>query len=106
NNIGIVEVDADQLRQRKITLAIAWGADFTLDGVTGAQPIFADLVRRNINVVGTCEIIGLGRTQKTEAVGQDLDRPRPDDLLALFGELLEDREHQVLLAQRRRALDP
>src|SRR3546814_17980378 len=87
-------------------LAVLRRANLALDGVAGAQAIFADLVGRDIDIVGTGKIIGLGAAQEAEAVGQHLDRPRSDDFLALFGEFLEDREHQILLAQRRRAFDP
>ena len=45
DDIGIVEIDADQLGQRKIALAVARGADFAFDGVASTQAIFADLVR-------------------------------------------------------------
>ena len=36
---------------------------------------------------------------------QHLDRAHAHDLVAVFGADLEDREHQLLLAQRRGALD-
>src|SRR3546814_11267399 len=53
HRFGIVEIDLDQLGQRKITLAVARRANLALDGVAGAQAIFADLVRRHVNVIGT-----------------------------------------------------
>src|SRR3546814_6215424 len=46
HRFGIVEIDLDQLGQRKITLAVARRANLALDGVAGAQAIFADLVDR------------------------------------------------------------
>jgi len=49
--------------------------------------------------------LGFGRAQETERIRENLDRARPDDFLALFGEFFQDREHQVLLAQRRGAFD-
>src|SRR3546814_1593974 len=81
-----------------------WSSDVCSSDL-GAQAIFADLVRRHIDVVGAGEIIGLRVAEETEAVGEHFDGARSDDLLALFGEFLEDREHQILLAQRRCALD-
>src|SRR3546814_11367170 len=48
HRFGIVEIDLDQLGQRKITLAVARRANLALDGVAGAQAIFADLVRRHV----------------------------------------------------------
>src|SRR3546814_14153697 len=49
--------------------------------------------------------MGLRGAEETAAVWDHFDGARSDDLLALFGEFLEDREHQILLAQRRCALD-
>src|SRR3546814_12824705 len=43
--------------------------------------------------------------QEAETVGQHLDRAGPHDLLAVFGHRLQDREHQVLLAQSGCALN-
>ena len=105
DDVGIVEIDADQLGQREIALAVLGRADLAFDRVAGAQAEFADLVGRDIDVVGAGEIIGLGRAQEAEAVRQHLDRALAHDLLAILGLDLEDREHQVLLAQRRGALD-
>src|SRR3546814_13011691 len=75
-----------------------WSSDVCSSDL-GAQAIFADLVRRHIDVVGAGEIIGLRVAEETEAVGEHFDGARSDDLLALFGEFLEDREHQILLAR-------
>ena len=54
---------------------------------------------------GPGEVIGLGAAQEAETVVQHLDRPHAHDLGAAFGADLEDGEHDVLLAQRRSALD-
>src|SRR3546814_10415588 len=43
--------------------------------------------------------------QAAETVGQHLDRAGPHDRLAVFGHRLQDREHQVLLAQSGCALN-
>src|SRR3546814_6454763 len=57
HRFGIVEIDLDQLGERKITLAVARRANLALDRIAGAQAIFADLVRRHVNVIGAGEII-------------------------------------------------
>src|SRR6185436_11172955 len=60
---------------------------------------------RDIDVVGTGEIVGIGRAQEAEAVLEHFDRALAHDLVAGFGADLEDREHQLLLAQGRSAFD-
>src|SRR3546814_4684982 len=82
DDVGIVEIDADKLGEREIAFAVAGRADFALDRIAGAQAIFADLVRRHIDVVGAGEIIGLRVAEETEAVGEHFDGARSDDLLA------------------------
>jgi hypothetical protein len=54
---------------------------------------------------GPGQIIGFRAAEKAEAVVEHLDRAHPHDLGAGFGADLEDREHQLLLAQGGRALD-
>src|SRR3546814_2239387 len=76
HRLGIVEIDLDQLGEREIAFAVARGANLALDGIAGAQAIFADLVRRDIDVVGTRQIIGFGRAQEIERVRENLDRAR------------------------------
>src|SRR3546814_4357682 len=49
--------------------------------------------------------MGLRAAHEAETVGQHLDRAGPHDLLAVFGHRLQDREHQVLLAQSGCALN-
>ncbi len=106
NRFGIVEIDLGDAGQSEIALAVLGAADLAFDGVAGAQAEAADQLRRDIDVVGTGEVIGLGRAQEAEAVVEDFDRAHAHDLGAIFGADLEDREHDVLLAQGRSALDP
>ena len=105
DHIGVVEIDGVELHQREITLAILGRADFAVHRVAGAQAEAADLVRRNIDVVGTGQEVGFRAAQETKAIGQHFDRAFTHDLLAIFRLGLEDREHQILLAQGRRTLD-
>ena len=96
--LGILEIDRVDLEQREIALAFLRGADVAFDGVAGAQTETADLAWRNIDVVGPGQIIRFRRAQKAEAVGEHLDDAFADDVDFLGRELLEDREHQLLLA--------
>ncbi len=95
----ILEIDGVDLEQREVALAVLGRADVAFDGVAGAQAEAADLRRRDIDVVGAGEIVRFRRAEKAEAVGENLDDAFADDVDFLRGELLEDREHQLLLAQ-------
>ena len=92
--LRILEIDRIDLEQREIALAFLRAADQALDGVAGAQAEAADLRGRDVNIVGTGEIIRVGRAQKAEAVLQHLDDAFADDLDLAAGELLQNREHQ------------
>ena len=54
---------------------------------------------------GPGQVVGLGAAKKAEAVRQDLQRAFAVDRLVVLGQVLEDREHHVLLAQGRCVLD-
>ena len=103
--LGRLEVDGVDLEQREVALAVLGRADLALDGVAGAQAEAAHLGGRDVDVVRPGQEIRLGRTEETEAVGQDLERAFPVDRLLVLGELLEDGEHDVLLAQGGGVLD-
>ncbi len=76
-----------------------------LDGVAGAQREAPNLRRRDVNIVRAGEVVGVGRAQEAEAVLQHLDHAAADDIHLLGRELLQDREHQLLLAHGRGVLD-
>ncbi len=105
NLLGIVEVDRRDPGQREIALAFLGPADLALDRVAGAKPEAPDDRRRDVDVVGAGEIIGFGRTEESEAVVQHLDGAGAHDLDPVLGLDFQDREHEVLLAHRRRAFD-
>ncbi len=86
--LRVLEIDRIDLEQREIALALFGAADQTLDRVAGAQAEAADLRGRDIDVVGTGEIIGVGRTQEAETVLQHFDHALADDLDVAAGELL------------------
>ena len=105
DGVGIVEIDLDDADEAEIALAVLGAADLALDRVAGPEAEFPDLVGGDVDVVGAGQIIGIGGAQEAEAVLQHLDRALAHDLVAGFGADLEDGEHQLLLAQRRGALD-
>jgi len=105
NSVRIVEIDLDQAVDRKIALAIFRCANFAFNRITRTQAPFPDLVRRDINVIGTSKIIRFRTTQKAEPVGQHFDRSDAENFFAVFSHFLQNGEHQILAAQRARALD-
>ena len=70
----------------------------TFDRVASAQAEAANLAWRNINIVGSGQIIRFRRAQETESVGKYFDDTFANDVDFLGRELFEDREHQLLLA--------
>ncbi len=105
HRLGRLEVDRVDLEQREIPLAVLRRADLAFHGIAGAQPEAPHLGGRDVDVVRPRQVVGLGAAEEAETVGQDLQRAFAVDRLVVLGEVLEDREHHVLLAQGRRVLD-
>ncbi len=103
--LGVLEIDRVDLEQREVALAFLRRADFAFDGVAGAQAEAADLRRRDVDVVGSRQVIRFRRAQEAEAIGQHFDHAFADDVDFFRRELLEDREHLFLLAHGRGVLD-
>ncbi len=105
--LGILEIDPVDLEKGEVALAFlrVGAADLAFDGVSGAERKAADLRGRDINVVGTSEIVGIRRAQEAEAVLKNLDDAGADDLDVLRSELLQCREHQLLFAHGAGVLD-
>ena len=96
---GFLEIDVRHLEQGEIPLPVLGRADFPFHRVPGAQAETPDLAWRDVDVVRSRQIIGLRRAQETEAVLQHLQHPVPEDGRVVLGQMLEDGEHHVLLAQ-------
>ena len=102
----IFEIERVDLEQREIAFAFFRAADVAFDGVAGAKAEAADLRRRDVDVVGAGQVVGVGRAQKAEAVGENLNDAFADDVDFLDRELLENGEHQLLLAHGAGIFDP
>ena len=102
---GILEIDLLDAAQREITFVFIGFGDHALDRVTGAQRKLADHVGRDIDVIGTGQIVGLGATQEAEAVLKHLEHAIAADDPVFLSQFLEDGEHHVALAHRRGVLD-
>jgi hypothetical protein len=103
--LGVLEVDGGDADEGKVALAIARSADRAFHRIAGAQAHFADLLGRDVDVVGAGEIVGLRRAHEAEAVGQDFDHARADDLDFAVGEFLEDGKEEFGLGEKRGAFD-
>ena len=97
-DFGIFEVDGFDFDQSEVALAIFGRANLAGDGVAGAQVEFANLRRRNVDVVGAGEIVVLRGAEKTETVGEAFEDAFGEDEAVLFGLGAEDLEDQFLLA--------
>ncbi len=102
----VFEIERVDLQQREIAFAFFRAADVAFDGVAGAQAEAADLRRRDVDVVGAGQVVRVGRAQKAEAVGENLDDAFTDNVGFLDRELLENGEHQLLLAHGAGIFDP
>ena len=104
--VRVLEVDLVDLEQREVALALFRAADLAIDRVAGPERKAPDLRGRHVDVVGTWQVVGVGRAQEAEAVLQHLDHASADDIGLLGGQLFEDGEHQLLLAHGAGVLDP
>ncbi len=102
---GVFEIERVDFEQSEIALAFFWAADMAVDRIAGAQAETADLRGRDIDVVRAGQIVCFWRAQEAEAVRQHFDHAFTDDIGLARRELLEDAEHQLLLAHGRSVLD-
>ena len=94
-------VDAVDLDQGKVALAILGHAHFAFDQIAGVQVEAAHLTGRQVDVVGAGQKTGVEGAQKAEAVGKHFEDAVAEDLLSSLGALLHDGKHQLLLAHAR-----
>ena len=87
-----------QLVQGKVALAVFRSAYLAFNHVAGMQVEAAHLARADVDVVRAGGVTGVRASQKAKAVGQDFQHAIGNDLLAGAGALLDDGEHQLLLA--------
>ena len=99
------EVDGLDLDEGEVLFAFVRRANVTADGVAGLKVELANLGRRDIDVVGTGEIVVVGRAEKTVAVGEDFEDTLSEDVSLFFALRLEYFEDEVLFAESAGALD-
>jgi hypothetical protein len=103
--LGRAVVDLVQFGKGKVALAVLGCAHFTFDHVAGVQVEAPHLAGRDVDVVGAGGVAGIRAAQEAEAVRQDFQHAIGEHLLAGAGALLDDREHQFLLAHAARVFD-
>src|SRR5205814_3345371 len=74
-DVRMFEVDRFDFDQREVTLALFRRTHLTGDGVARAEIKSANLRRRNVNVVGTRQVVVLRRAKESESVRQALKHP-------------------------------
>src|SRR5262249_24716771 len=84
--------------QREVAFAFLRSADLAVDGIAGTQPEAANLRGRDVDIVWAWQVVGVRRAQEAKAVGKHLDHAFADDIGLAHLELIEDAEHQLLLA--------
>ena len=101
--LRLLEVDGLDLDQREVALALLRRTNLPRHRVAGLQVELANLRRRDVNVVGTGQVVVVGRAQEPEPVGQHFEHAFREDEAALLGLRLQDLENQLLLAHARGA---
>ena len=96
--LGRLEVDGLDLDQGEVPLPFLGRPDLARHGVAGLQVELADLRRRDVDVVGTGQVVVVGRPEEPEPVGQHFEHALREDVPALLGLRLQDLEDQLLLS--------
>src|SRR6202044_3041082 len=97
--LGRLEIDRLDLHQRKVLLSLVRRTYVAADGVAGFQVELANLRGRNVDVVGTRQVVVIGGAKEAVAVGEDFENALGKDVAFFFALRLENFEDQVLLAE-------
>ena len=103
--LGIVEIDPGHLRHAKVTLCLARCSDIPFNRIAGPQRELPQYLGRDIDIVRPRQIVRLFRPKEAKAILQNFQYPVAANLPAFLGMFLQDREHHLALAHRRRILD-
>src|SRR5262245_62433181 len=93
-----LEVYSLDFDQREIAFTFLWRTDLARDGVAGAQVELSNLRRADVDVVGSRQVVVIGRAQEPESVREGFQNAFGEDEAGFFGLRLEDLEDQLLLA--------
>ena len=99
--LRLLEVDLLHLEQGEVPLSLLGRPHLAHDGIAGAQVEPLDLAGRDVDVVGTVEVVPVLAAEEAVAFREDLQHPlAPDDGVGVEERLL-DAEDQVLLPEAR-----
>ena len=97
--VGVFKVDRLDAKQSEVPLVFLGRPDLPRDDGAGFEAEAANLAGRNIDVVGAGEIVVVRASQKTEAVGQNLERAFTVHEAVLLDPLFQDLEDQILFLE-------
>jgi len=103
--LGGQAVDLVELVEGEVAFAVLGDAHLALDHVAGVQVEAADLAGRDVDVVGARRVAGVRGPQEAETVGQHFQHAVRIHQFTALGALLDDGEHQLLLAHAARVFD-
>ena len=95
--VRALEVDGLHLQEGEVALRIPGGPHLPGDGVSRPQVEAPDLGWRDVDVVGTREVVVVRGSEEAESVGKDLQDARGENQSVLFRLALENLEDQLLL---------
>src|SRR5687768_16438349 len=95
--IRMLEVYGFDLNEGEVPLAVFWGPDLSGYGVARSQIKFADLRRRDVNIIRAGEVVIVRRPEKSEPFRETLQHAFGKDQTTLFCLRLQDLEDEFLL---------
>ena len=101
----LLEIDGVAFEEREIAFAFLGAANLALDGVAGSEAQAPNLRRRHIDIVWSWKVISVSRSEEREPVLQYFNDAFPDYFDLSVRKLLQDREHELLLAHYGGVLD-
>jgi len=102
---GVLVVDRFNLEQREVALALLRRPNQTRYGIAGTQIELSNLAGRDVDVVGTGQIVVIGRAQKAVTIRQDLQHAFGENMAFFFTLRLQNFENKVLFAESACARD-
>ena len=95
---GGLVVNLVDFKQRKITLTVFGRANLARDCIAGTQVKAADLRGGDIDVIRTCQVRTIGRSQESKAVLQYFEDTIATDVFTALGMSLEDGKERSISA--------
>ena len=101
----IIKVDLGRLDQAEIALILARGLNDPLNRIPRPQRKLPDHLGTHIDIIRSRQIVRRRAAQEPKPILQNFQHTITADFPTFLGMLLQDREHHLALAHRRRVLD-